>query len=168
MDANLVRCGTMAGVTSPAEPSDPTAAAAAPTALPAAPLPLRTQLVRFVLAGGVSAVVDYGLMVAGMNLLGLGYSPAKAISWVFGTLTAYLINSRWTFQAAGSKKTLGAVVVLYLLTFALQVGTFTVLYPPLAAWLGVTAAQLVGFVIAQGIATTVNFIVQRGLIFRGR
>ena len=69
MDVNLVRCGTMAGVTSPAEPSDPTAAAAAPTALPAAPLPLRTQLVRFVLAGGVSAVVDYGLMVAGMNLL---------------------------------------------------------------------------------------------------
>lgn len=81
-----------------------------------------------------------------------------------GRWTAYLINSRWTFQSTGSKKTLGAVVVLYLLTFALQVGTFTVIYPPLAAWLGVTGAQLVGFVIA----TTVNFIVQRGLIFRAR
>ena len=168
MVVNLVACGTMEGVTTPAERNDPPASSPGQDAQASTALTLRTQLVRFILAGGVSAVVDYSLMVVGMNLLGMGYSPAKAISWVFGTLTAYLINSRWTFQSTGSKKTLGAVVVLYLLTFALQVGTFTVIYPPLAAWLGVTGAQLVGFVIAQGIATTVNFIVQRGLIFRAR
>ncbi len=111
--------------------------------------------------GGLSAVVDYGLLVLGMALGLASHTVAKAISWVFGTLTAYLINSRWTFQAAGSKKTLGAVVVLYGLTFALQVGTFAWAFPPLEAAWGTAVAQAVGFVIAQGVATTVNFIVQR-------
>ena len=129
-------------------------------------LPLGTQLFRFVVTGGLSAIVDYGLLVAGMAL-GLGYSPAKAVSWVFGTITVYLINSRWTFSSDGSKRKFAAVVALYLLTFVLQVGTFTLIYPVLDAWWGQAAAQFVGFVIAQGLATTINFIVQRALIFRG-
>lgn len=127
-------------------------------------LPLRTQLFRFVVTGGLSAVVDLGLLVLGM-WIGLGPTPAKAISWVFGTLTAYAINSRWTFQSRGSGGTLAAVVVLYVLTFALQVGTFAAVFPQLEAAWGTTVAQVVGFVIAQGLATAVNFVVQRVWIF---
>ncbi|WP_347348777.1 GtrA family protein [Nigerium sp.] len=128
-------------------------------------MPLSTQLTRFVLTGGLSAIVDYGLLVLGMEA-GLGHDPAKAISFVAGTTTAYLINRRWTFKADGSRKRFAQVVVLYLLTFVLQVGTFSLIYPPLFASFGLRVAQFVGFVIAQGIATTVNFIVQRTLIFR--
>lgn len=133
---------------------------------PRAPLPLATQLSRFVAVGVVSAIVDYGLLVVGMNLLGLPHGTAKAISWVFGTITAYAINSRWTFDSAGSRRKFAAVVVLYLTTFAVQVGTFTLIYPPLEAALGVSWAQVVGFVISQGLATTINFVIQRTLIFR--
>ncbi|MFT4109343.1 GtrA family protein [Propionicimonas sp.] len=130
-------------------------------------LALRTQLVRFVVTGGLSAVVDFGLLVVLMNLAGLDHTPAKALSFVAGTTTAYLINRRWTFQAEPSKRRFAAVVLLYGLTFVLQVGLFAVLYP----WVltlsgGQTAAQVVGFVIAQGVATAVNFVVQRALIFR--
>jgi putative flippase GtrA len=130
-------------------------------------LALRTQLTRFVISGGLSAVVDFGLLVVLMNLAGLDHTPAKALSFVAGTTTAYLINRRWTFQADGSKRRFAAVMALYGLTFALQVGLFAVLYPWVLGLSGSqTAAQVVGFVIAQGVATTVNFIVQRGLIFR--
>lgn len=129
-------------------------------------LTLRTQLLRFVATGGISAIVDFGLLVI-LMALGLGHTPAKAISFVAGTTTAYLINRRWTFQAEPSKRRFAAVVVLYGLTFVLQVGLFSVLFPwVLDAGGSVTAAQVVGFVIAQGVATTVNFVVQRGLIFR--
>lgn len=129
-------------------------------------LPLRTQLTRFVVSGGLSALVDFGLLVA-LMALGLGHNPAKALSFVAGTTTAYLINRRWTFQAAPSKRRFAAVVLLYGVTFLLQVGLFAVLFPWLEATTASTfAAQLVGFVIAQGVATTVNFIVQRSLIFR--
>jgi putative flippase GtrA len=134
-------------------------------------LPLRTQLVRFVLTGGLSALVDFGLLVLLMHgflgVPGLGHTAAKALSFVAGTTTAYLINRRWTFVAEPSRRRFAAVVVLYALTFALQVGLFSLLFDELTAQhLPLRVVQLVGFVVAQGVATTVNFIVQRGVIFR--
>ncbi len=64
-------------------------------------------------------------------------------------------------------------MLLYGITFVLQVGIFTVLFPwLLSVGLGteflpkMSWAQLIGFVIAQGIATAVNFVVQRAVIFR--
>ena len=129
-------------------------------------LPLRAQLLRFAISGGLSAIVDYGLLLA-LMALGLGHNAAKALSFVAGTTTAYLINRRWTFQAGPSRRRFLAVVALYGLTFAVQVGLFAVLYPWVLGLTGtVLAAQTLGFVVAQGVATTVNFVVQRTLIFR--
>lgn len=145
--------------------------------LPVAPrpvaLPLRTQLVRFVLTGGLSALVDFGLLVLLMHgffgVAGLGHTPAKALSFVAGTTTAYLINRRWTFVAEPSRRRFAAVVLLYAVTFGLQVGLFSVLFTALSAQgLSLRVVQLVGFVVAQGVATTVNFVVQRGVIFKIR
>ena len=90
-------------------------------------LALRTQLVRFVVTGGLSAVVDFGLLNAFMAL-GLGYTWAKVFSFIAGTTTAYLINRRWTFQAEPSKRRFAAVVALYAITFAVQVGLWTLCY----------------------------------------
>lgn len=138
----------------------------------AAPLGLRTQLFRFVLTGGLSAIVDYGLLVV-LMAFGLEHTPAKVLSFIAGTTTAYLINRRWTFNSDGSRRKFAAVMALYGLTFVLQVGIFTPLYPWLVS-LGLGAefmprmnwAQLFGFVVAQGVATAVNFVVQRSLIFK--
>lgn len=137
-----------------------------------APLGLRTQLFRFVLTGGLSAIVDYGLLVV-LMALGLDHTPAKILSFIAGTTTAYLINRRWTFNSDGSRRKFAAVMLLYAVTFVLQVGIFTPLYPWLVS-LGLDAefmpkmnwAQLFGFVVAQGVATAVNFVVQRSLIFK--
>ena len=100
-------------------------------------LPLRAQLTRFVIAGGLSAIVDFGLLVLLMQL-GLGHTPAKALSFVAGTTTAYLINRRWTFRVAHSHRRFLAVVLLYALTFALQVGLFSLLFTLLTPrdWIG--------------------------------
>ena len=130
-------------------------------------LGLHTQLIRFVITGVLSAVVDFGLLVVLMNLVGLDHTTAKAISFIAGTTTAYLINRRWTFQSDGSKRKFAAVVLLYGLTFVLQVGLFALLYPWVLGWSGsMLIANTIGFVVAQGVATTVNFVVQRTVIFR--
>lgn len=124
---------------------------------------LKAQLVRFVLTGGLSAIVDLGLYAL-LFALGLGKVPAKAVGFIAGTTTAYLINRRWTFQAPPSKARFAAVVALYGVTFAVQVGLNTLLYDN---WLPAGAVWFVlAFVIAQGTATVINFVVQRMVIFK--
>ena len=59
---------------------------------------LRGQLGRFVAVGLVSAVVDFGVYHL-LLLAGLWPAPAKGISFVLGTTTAYLLNRRFTFTA---------------------------------------------------------------------
>lgn len=127
-------------------------------------LPLTTQFWRFVLTGGLSAIVDFGLYVAFLAA-GLHVNVAKTLSFIAGTTTAYLINRRWTFQAPPSRARFIAVVVLYAVTYAVQVGINYVFYMQFEnqPW-----RVPVAFVIAQGTATVINFIVQRAVIFRLR
>ncbi|MGI5222029.1 GtrA family protein [Nocardia sp. CA-290969] len=125
-----------------------------------------TQLVRFAATGALSAVVDFGLYWLLLEVAGLPVNLAKAIGFIAGTTTAYLINRRWTFNAPPSRARFLAVVVLYGLTFCVQVGINWVFYEIFddGVWWRVPAA----YVIAQGTATVINFVVQRLVIFRIR
>ncbi|MGC3904898.1 GtrA family protein [Corynebacterium variabile] len=129
-------------------------------------VPLVTQLFRFICTGVVGAVVDFGSTYL-LSLVGLSHAGSKTVGFILGTLTAYFINRRWTFQAAPSRKRFVATMCSYLLTYLVQLGLFLVCIP----WLedhGFSDfwTQATSFVIAQGTATVLNFIIQRWVIFR--
>ena len=125
-------------------------------------LSLTTQIWRFLVTGGLSAIVDFGLYVLFLRL-GLHVNVAKTLSFIAGTTTAYLINRRWTFQAPPSRSRFIAVCLLYAVTYAVQVGINYALY---TLWDDQPWRVPVAFVIAQGTATVINFVVQRAVIFR--
>ena len=128
---------------------------------------MESQLVRFILVGGFSAIVDFGSTA--IFHFGLGFSDtlSKSLGFVLGTLTAYIINRRWTFQAEPSTFRFVVTMVSYALTFGVQLGLYKVFIPVLegmdlsAFWIRVWS-----FVIAQGTATVLNFLIQKFLIFK--
>jgi putative flippase GtrA len=138
-----------------------TATGSAP-ARPAGP-GLFGQLARFVAVGAVSALVDLGVYQLLLHL-GLWVHAAKAISFILGTTTAYLLNRRFTFTGAtGGRGRFAGFVALYATTFAINVGMNAL---ALAVLPGMPARYTVAWVIAQGTATAINFVMLRTVVFR--
>lgn len=129
-------------------------------------LTARTQAIRFIISGGVAAGVDLGFTYVFQIILGFGPGLARTVGFIFGTLTAYMINRRWTFEAEASSKRFAAVVLLYTITYGVNVGGHKLLFFLLEQSLGEKPALLVAFLISQGTATIINFVVQRVVIFK--
>jgi putative flippase GtrA len=107
-------------------------------------------------------VVDFGslhLMIA----LGVQEDLTRALSFLLGSTTAYLLNRRWTFPSRRDTREVVAVAVVYALTFVLILGIngVSVRTLPESAW-RITLA----WALSQGIGTTFNFVAQRTLVFR--
>ena len=90
---------------------------------------LLTQMVRFIVVGGFSALVDFGvynlcLHVFALDAAAHGADISRAISFICGTTTAYLLNRRWTFNADDHSKA-WAFTVLYVITFFVAVVRFS-------------------------------------------
>lgn len=124
---------------------------------------LLTQIFRFVLVGGFSAVVDYG-SYQGLVAMGTWVHLAKALSFVLGTTTAYLLNRRWTFNtAAGGAAPVAKFVLLYTVTFFVNIGVNALMLHLLGDF---TGHLTVAWVVAQGTATVINFVMLRAFVFR--
>ena len=128
---------------------------------------LKQQLVPFLLVGVGCAVIDFGITYTLDVPLGWQRDFAKAVGWVFGTVAAYVLNSKFSFNAKINAKKAGAVFVLYAVTFAVQMVLWRVTDSPLTSMgLENPWKNLVSFVIAQGVATVTNFELQRHWIFK--
>jgi putative flippase GtrA len=133
------------------------------TATRPVPAGLFGQLARFVAVGAVSALVDFGFYQLLLHL-GVWVHAAKAVSFILGTTTAYLLNRRFTFTAApGGKRRFAGFVALYATTFAINVGVNALALALLPA---MPARYTAAWVIAQGTATAINFVMLRTVVFR--
>lgn len=127
---------------------------------------LHGQLLRFVLVGGFCALLDFGTYQA-LRALGMDEAPlvdiARAISFIIGTTTAYLLNKRFTFDAAGGLKQVSSFTLLYGTTFFIAVGVnrLMLLVLPDSSWQSTLA-----WVVSQGSATAINFVMLRWVVFR--
>lgn len=130
---------------------------------------LHAQGAKFAITGAIAVVIDVSitwLFQIGLDLF--GDVTSRTLGFAAGTLVAYVLNRRWTFNANASKRRFAAVIATYAMTYAINILLYRWAFPFFdhnlewpSSW-----ALAVAFVIAQGTATIINFLVQRWVIFR--
>lgn len=124
---------------------------------------LTNQLARFVVVGGLCALVDSGCYWALLQV-GTWVHLAKALSFIAGTTAAFFLNRRFTFKAPnGGVSQAGGYALLYTVTFFVNVGVNALSLQLLPAFRWEYA---LAWVIAQGAATVINFVMLRTVVFR--
>lgn len=125
------------------------------------------QLARFVIVGLICAVLDFSTY-KGFLALRMDFSPlvdiARGVSFVVGTTAAYWLNKHFTFGAPGGIRQASGFTLLYGSTFAVAVGANSVLLhslPAAAGW-----RENLAWAISQAMATSINFIMLRLVVFR--
>jgi putative flippase GtrA len=126
-------------------------------------LGLAAQLSRFVAIGGFSALVDFGVYLS-LLTLGMWVHGAKTISFIVGTTSSYLLNRRFTFSASdGGTARFAGFVLLYGTTLVINIGMNALMLVVLP---DMPFRVSVAWVIAQGTATLINFVMLRTVVFR--
>jgi putative flippase GtrA len=126
---------------------------------------VRKQVIRFLVVGFTTVAIDY-LSYRLLIPLGMGYAPAKAASFIIGTVFAYFANRFWTFGGQESHPAPGSVLrfgVLYATTLLCNVAANALLLAVLA---GHAFAIQSAFVVATAISATLNFLGMKYLVFR--
>ena len=120
------------------------------------------QLLRFVAVGLLGAVVDLSVYTLALHL-GLETTAARALSFIAGTTTAYVLNRRWAFQVEGSAKRATGFALLYGTTFFVILGVNAL---ALAVLPGSSWRVTLAWAVSQGFGTAVNFVMLRLVVFR--
>ncbi|MBY0309585.1 GtrA family protein [Patescibacteria group bacterium] len=122
---------------------------------------LKKQLFRFIVVGCSAVAADFVSYTLLLNFF--DYAPAKSISFILGTVVAYVCNKYWTFEKPEHKNSeVLNFIVLYTTTLGVNVGinnASLLLFPELVIF---------AFLCATGSSTILNFIGQKWWVFRHR
>ena len=120
------------------------------------------EFFRFVLVGGISALIEYSLYFLFKPIF--GYEKGNVIAFACTNIVTYFLTRRYVFASGGDNKTQEAILFILCLCGALIVNQFVL-------------SSLVEFVamddrIGKGIAIAVtviwNFFTRKHIVFRNR
>ena len=113
---------------------------------------------RFLIAGSGAVLTDIVTYYLMLNFL--SHNIAKTISFLLGTVVAFILNKYWTFEnKQKSFKQIIQFLFLYMLTLTINIFTNSFV-------LNITGLVLLSFVIATGVSTILNFIGQKWWVFK--
>jgi putative flippase GtrA len=120
---------------------------------------------RFLVTGLVVLPLSLGLHLLAVRA-GLDVHASRVLSYVVGTALVTVLHRRWTFAAPGVRGATLWVALLYATTFVVVVLTHALAIHLLPAVLAPAWVVGTAWLVSQGLGTTVNFLVLRGLVFR--
>lgn len=119
---------------------------------------IKKELKKFIVAGFGAVGTDLGIYYFFLHF-SVSYI-AKGISFLSGTIVAFIINKYWTF---GKKKKSYIEVFRFALLYSITLGV-NVLTNKLV--LDISGIVLLSFIIATGVSTILNFIGQKFWVFK--
>ncbi len=120
---------------------------------------VRKQLFRFIIIGSFGTLVDY--IVYTLLLSSFSVIFAKGLSFIGGSIIAFVLNKTWTFENRDRAHPQAfKFAILYILTLGANI---SVNYGIL---LILSKQYLVAFVIATGVHTVLNFFGQKFWVFK--
>lgn len=120
------------------------------------------QVLRFGVVGVLGAVVDFSIYLLALRL-GMETYAARTLSFLCGTVTAYVLNRRWAFRVEGGTRRVISFSILYGTTFLVIIGVNAAALALLPdRWWTVSVA----WAVSQGLGTTCNFVMLRLVVFR--
>ncbi|MDA8100692.1 MAG: GtrA family protein [Nitrospiraceae bacterium] len=120
---------------------------------------LTKEIKRFLVVGSLAVGTDWGTYYLLLNVT--SHSPAKAVSFVCGTVVSYFLNKHWTFE---QKRRSLAEAVRFAAVYATTLGA-NVLVNKLCLLL-LPGAVFFAVLAATGTSTVLNFIGMKWLVFR--
>lgn len=77
---------------------------------------LMRQIMRFGVVGGLAFLVDYGVLWALVDLLGVNYLVASTLSFSVSVIFNYILSSLWVFDCSGNGNKVGEFLVFLVLS----------------------------------------------------
>ena len=125
-----------------------------------------SELKKFLAVGMIAVCLDLGIYLALTNFFGVGAVPSKALSYVIGTIFAFVANGRLVFQS--DLAPLNFLKHLLLYTFSLLANTLLFAY-----WesnFSFESKIVLGSALltATFVSTVINFVGMRFWVFKKR
>ena len=119
---------------------------------------LKKQFIRFFISGVTAVAID--LMVYYVLKETLDYNLAKGVSFLAGTIVAYILNKFWTFE---EKKYSSVELIKFFTLYSLTL--FINIYINHLALI-ISQSVLFAFLTATGVSTVLNFVGQKFWVFK--
>ncbi len=119
---------------------------------------LKKQFIRFFVSGVTAVAIDMGIYYLLKERL--DYNIAKGVSFLSGTIVAYILNKFWTFE---EKKYSSVELIKFFTLYSLTL--FINIYVNHLT-LNLFQSVLFAFLIATGVSTVLNFVGQKFWVFK--
>lgn len=124
---------------------------------------LKKELGVFLIVGGLTVAVDYVSYLIILSLGVLTVDPAKAASFVSGTLFAYVANKKFTFSHNSPKGNIVLFATIYASTLLVNVLINKFVLVSLSP---MALATHIAFLAATGVSASLNFLGMKFLVFK--
>jgi len=121
---------------------------------------LKKELRRFLIAGLTAVGTDFITYYIILNFLHRDINTAKTLSFILGTVVAFVVNKYWTFERyEKSYKQIFQFTILYSTTLFVNVMLNRLV-------IDLSELFLLAFIIATGASTMLNFAGQKWWVFK--